>query len=277
MKTTMKFWGAVLLVAVSCTPPPPPVAEPTVVEAPRELADDEAFLLAHVTPLGDQASGERLFMGTKVKVLAVEDEAVVVQGGEGEFRVPRGSLAQNIRRAVLKEAAAGWEAATFVGYRPGADDQSVEVVGPSASGDPRTVTLDRSLLSVDVNDVNLVLLWHRARAESDPEVRSSLLSSALAKYSSSAFSSLAQGELDLLTGHTAIETRGSSLIVTADGEALLWSTPEASGDPVGRLSPGDQAQVVEETVQTFEVRGTTARWYKLADPAGWVFGADVHE
>jgi len=187
-----------------------------------------------------------------------------------------------VRRAALKtDGPAGWEKFSFVGYKAVADDPTqVEVYGaPSNGGGVKRATLPRKLLTTSSADVNLVVLWRLAALESDAGAKIALLNQALARYSSSSLAPVVQEKLDSLSGKTVLATTEVSLIVsaTADG-TKVWPEPvEGKGTPVGELAVGQQVQVVEQSTEAQTVNGVSARWYKIADPVGWVFGGRVSQ
>jgi len=250
-----------------------------------DLADGEALVLADrvaLSPSAGAEGGPLVLLSTKVKVLETDKDWTKVQAPEGSGWVPSAVLAQDVRRAALKaDGPAGWEKFTFVGYRPVADDATqVEVWGAPAGGNSvKKATLPRKLLTTASADVNLIVLWRLAALESETAAKVAILNQALARYSSSSLAPLVQEKLDALSGKTVLATTEVSLLVSAGADGTkVWPEPvEGKGAPVADLAAGQQVQVVEQSTEPQTVNGVSARWYKIADPVGWVFGAQVSQ
>lgn len=254
-------------------------------EPAADLAEGEALVLADrvaLSPAAGAEGGPVVPLSTKVKVLEVDKEWTKVQASEASGWVPSAVLAQGVRRAALKaDGPAGWEKLTFVGYKPLADDASqVEVYGaPGAGNEVKKATLPRKLLTTASADVNLVVLWRLAALEPDNGAKVAILNQALARYSSSSLAPQVQDKLDALSGKTVVATTEVSLLVSAGADGTkVWAEPvEGKGTPVAELAAGQQVQVVEQSTEPQTINGVTARWYKIADPVGWVFGAQVSQ
>lgn len=139
--------------------------------------------------------------------------------------------------------------------------------------------LNKNDLSFDVNDVNMTILFLVAKNAKNGDIQKNLLTTALGKYASSQFVSEVQSSLDKLTTPAAKVTSAANIpmSVKEDNVNLRQFPDEVSGAVVGSLKAGQKVLVVEQTNEAYTVSGQTAKWYKISDPEGWVFGAFLTE
>jgi hypothetical protein len=242
------------------------------------LPADEAWVLPDQVVLASAAGGSdgpKITVGTKVKILETAAPSVRVAAPDGATGwVPSAALAIGVRRGVLVRDAEGWSKLTFVGYAP-IDGDSAHVTATSASetGDARTATLEKTALSFNRDDIALAAQWRQASAENDAAARADRLNKALVKFPSSQFAGQVQEVIEALVGKSDVAAEDFSQIATVDSAgADVLSAPQ--GKVVEHLSGGEQVQTVERT-KASEGSGADARWYKLADPAGWVAGTSL--
>jgi hypothetical protein len=237
------------------------------------LPADEAWVLPAQINLASAAGGTdgpKITVGTKVKILEKAEPAARVAAPDGAAGwVPTAALAAGVRRGVLVRDAGGWSKLTFVGYAP-VEGDSAHVTAVSASpetGEVRTAALEKEALSFNRDDIALAAQWKQAEAESDAAARADRLNKALVKFPSSQFAGQVQDAIEALVGKSDVAAEDFSQIATVEAAgADVLSAPD--GKLVQHLAAGEQVQTVERT------KGDP-RWYKLADPAGWVAGTGL--
>ncbi|MDR2048271.1 MAG: hypothetical protein LBP69_02335 [Treponema sp.] len=128
-------------------------------------------------------------------------------------------------------------------------------------------------VSTDINDVKGISLYQLAMATEDPVVKKELLNNAL---------SLSDRYYDLIQ-RALIETEYAGRIetiaplnftVVEDGLYVYDRPDEDSGGWVDSVGYGDTVTAIARTKEQVSLYGSGAYyWYKIAEPAGWVFGA----
>ena len=132
----------------------------------------------------------------------------------------------------------------------------------------------------EANDVRGLQLYTIAMISKDAVVRKELLKSALE--TNSRFSDIIQAEFDKLTSGAGeaepatVEATGT-LTVNDDNVNVRDRPNETAGVVVAKLSKGATVTVTAKTSEMFTVGGTAAVWYKISEPAGWVFGSFLSE
>ncbi len=231
------------------------------------LAADEAWVLpdqVNLAASADGTGGPSVAGGTKVKVLETTAAAARVSAPDGSSGwVPASALAIGARRGVLVEDADGISKLTFVGYVPvEGDPVHVTVTVASEAGAARTAVIEKTALSYNRDDISLAAEWRQASAENDAATRADRLNKALVKFPSSQFAAQVQDAIEALVGKSDVAAEEFSQIATVEAAgADVLTAPH--GKLVEHLAGGEQVQTVERT------KGE-GRWYKLADPAGWV-------
>lgn len=202
----------------------------------------------------------------KARLAVVKADKALVYAEPRDVKVTSKSLAKMALVAVLDEGASG-DFVKVSGY----DGVNTVIIKDNF--------VNKNDLSLDTNDVNLVILLTVAKGTKNSDVQKNLLNTALAKYSSSGFSPLVQAELDKLSTVQVKASTAANLImaVNDDNVNLRQAPDEVNGSVIGSLKKGQQVQVVEQTNDSFTVSGKTAKWCKIADPAGWIFGAYLSE
>jgi uncharacterized protein YgiM (DUF1202 family) len=133
------------------------------------------------------------------------------------------------------------------------------------------------VVSQKPDDVQSIILLQLAQASTNPKQQQALLASAQKDYPGSAF--ITQIE-DALAGLAPVATMAPATekffatLVSTDDKVNVRDTPdETAGTVVTQLTKGQKVEVEEQTKDSFTVNGQSAPWYKIKDPAGWVFGA----
>lgn len=131
-------------------------------------------------------------------------------------------------------------------------------------------------ISTKPDDVQSVILLQLAAAAKDPKQKQALLTSAAKDYPGSAFITQVEDAIAALTAPTdirATEKFFATMISIADKVNVRDAPDETTGKSIGQLSMGQKVEVEEQTTESYTVNGQTAPWYKVNEPAGWVFGA----
>jgi hypothetical protein len=147
---------------------------------------------------------------------------------------------------------------------------------------PQTLVLSKGVfvradaLSQKPDDVQSIILLQLAQASTNGTQKQAFLESAKKDYPGSVFITLIE---DALAGLTApavtVETeKFFATLVSVDDKVNVRSAPDtATGSVVTELSKGQKVEVEEQTKASATIDGQTAPWYRIKEPAGWVFGA----
>lgn len=132
-------------------------------------------------------------------------------------------------------------------------------------------------VSQDQNDVRAALLLFLARNTDSPVARRELLQNA-SDLGVTAFFREVQRELAAdrdVERAAQIEPIELSRQVGPAATNVYRGPQRAFDRVVTILSPGTEVTIDARTVITDTVDGRTDLWYRIADPVGWVFGADL--
>jgi hypothetical protein len=147
---------------------------------------------------------------------------------------------------------------------------------------PTTLVLSKGVyirddvVSQKPDDVQSVILLQLAAASTNVKQQQALLASAQKDYPGSAFITQIEDAMAALTP-TAISPATEKFfatLVSTDDKVNVRDTPDATaGSVVSQLVKGQKVEVEEQTKDSFTIDDKTAPWYRIKDPAGWVFGA----
>lgn len=173
---------------------------------------------------------------------------------------------------------------TLVGVHPDSKAGNFIAISAYLDGDKAPLVTRQFVKAenviTDANDVRALQLYTIAAAAKDPVIKKELLKSALE--GNSRFSDLIQAELDKLTAPADVAAPATTAftgVFTVNDESVnVRDTPNAvSGAVIAQLAKGASVNVTEKTVESYTVDGQSAPWYKIAEPAGWVFGSFLSE
>lgn len=127
-------------------------------------------------------------------------------------------------------------------------------------------------------DVNATILYVTAMATKNKDIRANLLKVIEKRYSASQFfsriqSALAPAPIPVTNGGKATVPAAGSFTVNDDNVNVRSQPDEKAGEVTAKLNKGTVVQVSEATGSSYTVAGSTAVWYRLSEPAGWVFGS----
>jgi hypothetical protein len=130
-------------------------------------------------------------------------------------------------------------------------------------------------------DVQAAILLQLAASAKNEKQRQAFLGSAITDYPDSIFLTDLRQALNpqaaaavAPAAPAAPDTAPAADAMRVSGDAAkVFDAPDAdAGKVLATLPRGQQVQTEEVTVQSFTVGGQTAPWYRIRDPAGWVFG-----
>jgi len=135
-------------------------------------------------------------------------------------------------------------------------------------------------LSVADADINSVILYTTAMATKNKDIRSNLFKVIEKRYSSSIFfdkikSALVPGAAVAAVAKPSAAASGF-YEVNDDNVNVRAQPDELNGQVVGKLNRGAQVEVLEATIQDYAIGGKSAKWYRITEPAGWIFGSFIN-
>jgi SH3-like domain-containing protein len=279
--------------------------------APR-LASNEGFVILNNLPLyledkGNLTFKESLVLGDKVTVLS-KSSKYKINGNERDYtkvRAPSGNegwvrssyVVQKCSLAVVKTDKATVyseprdvkitsktiSAMTIVAVLDdGTNSEFAKLVCYDTAQDAyytdQPVFLSADDLSSADADVNSVILYTTAMATKSKDIRANLFKVVQKRYSNSIFFDKIQAALVPGADSGASSSRptaaDSGVYIVNDSNVNVRSQPdEVNGQVLTQLNAGAQVEVLESTVKEYAVGGASAKWYRIKDPAGWVFGS----
>ena len=131
-------------------------------------------------------------------------------------------------------------------------------------------------LSTSDVDVNAAILYTVAAASKNADVKKNLLNLAITKYGGSVFAPKIQQALGPAPA-AAKETMpaAGTWVVDFDNVNVRDAPDEVNGKVISKLNKGDVVEVTDTTTKDYTIGANTAPWFKIVDPAGWVFGASI--
>lgn len=296
---------------VDATPPEPEISEVASVNVVSQLltfreveSDDETreftrnFTLTigeSVTRIGEPVTGETPFGERELIRIrnSVGDEAYAIE----RYFVPEATLG-----IVTDSNAVVYSRPDLVSPTPNVlprgsavaifpDDPGngfIEVTSwDHESGTPYVeVFLQEGDVSTDRNDVQAGLLLFVARQTAAEVAREELLVNA-ESLGNTAFVDDIRRELAIARGEDPEDAMPSELadieteefaftgVINANA-TVVYRFPDAEPDyQVTTLDEGAIVDVEERTVDAFTVEGETSSWFRIANPAGWVFGSRI--
>lgn len=129
-------------------------------------------------------------------------------------------------------------------------------------------------VSLAANDVGAASLWIAASVATKKEIRVNLLATALEQHGDSVLAEkirtdLAALEEVVLPASEAVDTR----FVVNDDKVNVRSGPAVDSAVLATLDKGAEVLAIEKTLESFTIGTSTASWFRISEPAGWIFGA----
>ncbi len=152
----------------------------------------------------------------------------------------------------------------------------VTAYDPAANLFHKDVYLRGEDVSSKPDDVQGAILLQLAGATKNPKQKEAFLKSAARDHPGSLFIAQIEESLAALSAPPpakATEKFFATMAATDDAVNVRDAPDEKSGKVVGTLAKAQKVDVQEQTTESFTVGDKTAPWYKISEPAGWVFGA----
>jgi len=131
-------------------------------------------------------------------------------------------------------------------------------------------------------DVQAAILLQLAAGSKNRRQQQAFLTSAIKDNPDSIFMPELNAALAALTGTSpptpapkATEPASGSMTASEDTVNVYDAPDEKTGKPVASLKNGQKVDVQEKTADSASIGGRSAPWYRIKDPAGWVFGASL--
>ena len=131
-------------------------------------------------------------------------------------------------------------------------------------------------------DVQAAILLQLAAGSKNRRQQQAFLTSAIKDNTDSVFLPELNAAFAALTGTSpptpapkATEPAAGSMTASEDTVNVYDAPDEKTGKPVASLTNGQKVDVQEKTTDSTSIGGRSAPWYRIKDPAGWVFGASL--
>ena len=147
---------------------------------------------------------------------------------------------------------------------------------PAAKVLSHDVYMKNEGVSTRGEDVQSAILLLLAAASDKPTQKRAFLQSAAKDYPGSMFITQVEDSIAALNApppSRETEKFFASMASTADAVNVRDAPDETTGKVVATLANGQAVDVEEKTVESYTVLDKTAPWYRIKEPAGWVFGA----
>lgn len=138
------------------------------------------------------------------------------------------------------------------------------------------IFVSRDDLAFADSDVNATILYITATGSKNASIKANLYKVIEKRYSNSLFFEKIKAVLSPSPAVEAVDkptvkTSGSFLI--NDNNVNVRAKPdEVNGEVLTQLNNGDKVEVIEVTAQKYTIGDQTSVWYRIEQPAGWVFG-----
>jgi hypothetical protein len=147
--------------------------------------------------------------------------------------------------------------------------------------------MEKAVISDTEADYRSAIFLFKASKMSNPKVKQKLLENALT-FDSQVFEERIREALEAAatpgedpaaeqnTGSRRQTEAFSAEAVTNDENINVREFPNEQYDNiVGQIGRGEALTITRRTAEEYTIGGNTARWYKISDPEGWIFGQFV--
>lgn len=128
-------------------------------------------------------------------------------------------------------------------------------------------------------DVQAAILLQLATASKNRRQQEAFLTSAITDNPDSIFMPELNAALAALTGTLpasgTTEPASGSMTASEDAVNVYDAPDEKTAKLLASLTKGQKVDVQEKTADSASIGGRSAPWYRIKDPAGWVFGASL--
>ncbi len=227
----------------------------------KQDGDDREFIKVKA-PDGKEGWVRTLMLSMKSSLAVVKVDKSLVYSEPREVKITSKYISNMTLVAVLQDGSTG----SF------AKVQAYDRAQKRFFTDATFVSVD-DLTTSDV-DINATILYTTAVSSDDQGIKKNLLKVAITKYGGTVFLPMIQAAAGLEPVVAKDLTPASGTFVVNDDDVNIRSIPdEKSGQVVGKLAKGAKVDVSEKTSQTYTVGDSTAPWYHIKSPDGWVFGS----
>ena len=289
-----------LLPLICCQPKPALTVPPSVVADAKSafviMADLPLFALEQGTLVarGTLPIGEKLALlgpATKTFQAGKERDFVPVRrdsGSEGWVRADL-VISRSILAVVTTDTAAVYEAPHNTAATTSTIPRlSIIAIASETGGmtfirvtafDPvakillRNVYLRNEGVSSNPDDVQAAILLQLAADSNSLVQQRALLASAIKDHPGSLFIPELNAALIALTAPRATEPAAGTMVTRAEAVSVFDAADEKTGKLLATLPKGQNVDIIEKTTESFAIGGDSAPWFRIREPAGWVFGA----
>jgi hypothetical protein len=247
-----------------------------------KLDGKDRELIRVQAPSGTEGFVRSAYVVQKAALAVVRADKAIVYAEPREVKITSKSISKQTIVAVLAEGSTP-EFSRVVCYDASKDSYFTDPVFVAAE--------DLSFADVDIN---ATILFAAAAASKNQDIKSNLLKVIEKKYSSTIFIDEIRAALSFkgdalgASGDASAPTaqpvqaqaasskptvpKSGKFTVNDDGVNVRDQPDEVNGRVIGELNAGTVVEVIEATARAYSVGGQTGLWYRLVDPAGWVFG-----
>jgi len=279
--------------------------------APQSLASDSGtgFNILHNLGLYIEKDGslvykEALTLGEKLSIIGEQQKKTIVNstavreyfpvrretGQEGwarsEYVIAGSTLGVTIQEEAMIYSQPKNEAATvnvlpklcILALAPNSETGNfvmATTVEPENDLLKQNIYLRKEAVSTAADDVSCTILYTLALESKNAKQRETFLKSAQTDYPSSAFAPLVTRYLEALTlpdAGKSTETYEAAMTATDNNVNVRTIPDEEFGTVIGTLKLDATVETTNKTTDTYTIEETTANWYKIKSPTGWVFG-----
>ena len=227
----------------------------------KQDGEDREFLRAKA-PDGKEGWVRTPYLSMKSSLAVVKADKAIIYSEPREVKITSRFVSNMTLVAVLQDGSTG-------GF---AKIQGYDRAQKRLFTDSTFVSVD-DLTTADM-DINAVILYTVAVSSDDPALKKNLLKVAITKYGGTIFLPALQSASGVAPVVVKDTTPAVGAYVVNDDNVNVRSAPdEKNGQVVGKLSKGTHVDVTEMTSQTSTVGDSTAAWFHIKNPDGWVFGS----
>jgi hypothetical protein len=237
-----------------------------------KLDGKERELVRVQAPSGNEGFVRSAYVIQKAGLAVVRADKAIVYAEPREVKITSKTISQQTIVAVLAEGSSS-SFAKVVCYDAAQDAYFTDPVYVAAE----------DLSGADA-DINATILFATAQASKNQDIKANLLKAIEKRYSSTIFMDRIRAALSGDAQQPAPTSQAAAapskptvpksgkFIVNDDNVNVRDQPDEASGKVLSQLGAGAVVEVVEATAKAYSVSGQTGLWYRIAEPAGWVFG-----
>jgi hypothetical protein len=240
-----------------------------------KLDGKEREFLKVQAPSGNEGFVRAAYVVQKASLAVVRTDKAIVYAEPRDVKITSKTISLQTIVAVLSEGSTA-DFSKIVCYDAQQDAYFTDPVFVAAE----------DLSSADA-DINATILFVTASASKSQDIKANLLRVIEKRYPATQFMDRIRSALGAQAGAPAegqapaaaapaaaskptVPKQGK--FVVNDDDVNVRDQPDASGQSLARLREGLVVEAVEATARAYSVGGQTGLWYRIVEPAGWVFG-----